>query len=150
MGLSQEFLTSSEKAFRAHPVWATSPGEHQQQAIEVGSALKLRQSPARDAAAAAQKAGDLPCRPLQSTARDAGEVQGLEKYLMTKLYSKVFAVSESDRERDEALARRIEVFPMPNVLAFFLHTSTYNDPRSSALPAHTRMCQHLRKNELFP
>ena len=49
VGLPQEFLTSSEKAFRAHPVWATSPGEHQQQAIEVGSAVKLRQSPYGDA-----------------------------------------------------------------------------------------------------
>lgn len=28
---------------------------------------------------------------------------------MTKLYGKVFAVSESDKERDEALARRMEV-----------------------------------------
>ncbi len=35
--------------------------------------------------------------------------QGLEKYLMTKLYSKVFAVSQTDQERDEALARRMEV-----------------------------------------
>lgn len=35
--------------------------------------------------------------------------QGLEKYLMTKLYSKVFAASQSDRERDEALAQRMEV-----------------------------------------
>lgn len=35
--------------------------------------------------------------------------QGLEKYLMTKLYGKVFAASEMDRERDEALARRMEV-----------------------------------------
>ena len=52
-------------------------------------------------------------------------MQGLEKYLMTKLYSKVFAVSESDRERDEALARRIEVLPMSHVHALFLQTSTY-------------------------
>ncbi len=37
------------------------------------------------------------------------KLQGLEKYLMTKLYGKVFAVSESDKERDEALARRMEV-----------------------------------------
>ena len=35
--------------------------------------------------------------------------QGLEKYLMTKLYGKVFAASQSDRERDEALAQRMEV-----------------------------------------
>lgn len=28
---------------------------------------------------------------------------------MTKLYSKVFAISEDDRERDEALSRRMEV-----------------------------------------
>ncbi len=36
-----------------------------------------------------------------------GRVQGLEKYLMTKIYHKVFAVSELDRERDEALTMRM-------------------------------------------
>ena len=36
-----------------------------------------------------------------------GHVQGLEKYLMTKIYHKVFAVSELDRERDEALTMRM-------------------------------------------
>lgn len=63
----QEFLISSEAAFRVHPMWSKSPGQHQQQAVE-----------------------------------------GLEKYLMTKLYTKVFAVSESDRERDEALSQRMQ------------------------------------------
>lgn len=56
-----------------------------------------------------------------------GGVQGLEKYLMTKLYSKVFAVSESDRERDEALARRMEVWmllPSCNSLPFHASTAT--------------------------
>ena len=33
--------------------------------------------------------------------------QGLEKYLMTKIYHKVFAVSELDRERDESLTMRM-------------------------------------------
>lgn len=31
----QDFLLKSEAAFKAHTVWASSPGEHQQQAIEV-------------------------------------------------------------------------------------------------------------------
>ena len=31
---------------------------------------------------------------------------------MTKLYNKVFAVSALDRERDEALSRRMEVRPI--------------------------------------
>ncbi len=31
----QEFLLKSEAAFRSHPVWASAPPEHQQQAIEV-------------------------------------------------------------------------------------------------------------------
>ena len=34
-------------------------------------------------------------------------MQGLEKYLMTKIYHKTFGVSELDRERDEALAVRM-------------------------------------------
>ena len=34
-------------------------------------------------------------------------VQGLEKYLMTKIYHKTFGVSELDRERDEALSLRM-------------------------------------------
>ena len=34
-------------------------------------------------------------------------VQGLEKYLMTKIYHKAFAVSSMDRERDEALGLRM-------------------------------------------
>jgi hypothetical protein len=33
----QDFLLKSEAAFKSHPVWASSPGEHQQQAIEVRS-----------------------------------------------------------------------------------------------------------------
>ena len=34
-------------------------------------------------------------------------MQGLEKYLMTKIYHKTFAMSSLDRERDEALTQRI-------------------------------------------
>ena len=34
-------------------------------------------------------------------------LQGLEKYLMTKIYHKTFAVSALDRERDEALSVRM-------------------------------------------
>ena len=34
--------------------------------------------------------------------------QGLEKYLMTKIYSKTFGVAAEDRERDAALAARME------------------------------------------
>ena len=33
--------------------------------------------------------------------------QGLEKYLMTKIYHRTFGVSELDRERDEALTARM-------------------------------------------
>ena len=39
--------------------------------------------------------------------RGAVTAQGLEKYLMTKIYHKVFAVSELDRERDESLTMRM-------------------------------------------
>ena len=35
-------------------------------------------------------------------------MQGLEKYLMTKIYAKTFAVSELDRERDQALYLRMK------------------------------------------
>ena len=34
-------------------------------------------------------------------------LQGLEKYLMNKIYHKTFGVSELDRERDEALHVRM-------------------------------------------
>ena len=34
-------------------------------------------------------------------------MQGLEKYLMTKIYYKTFAQSDLDRERDEALRHRM-------------------------------------------
>ncbi len=34
-------------------------------------------------------------------------MQGLEKYLMTKIYYKTFAQSELDRERDVALGQRM-------------------------------------------
>ncbi len=34
-------------------------------------------------------------------------LQGLEKYLMTKIHGKVFAQSALDRERDEALGQRM-------------------------------------------
>ena len=34
-------------------------------------------------------------------------MQGLEKYLMTKIYHKTFGVSELDSERDEALSVRM-------------------------------------------
>jgi hypothetical protein len=98
----QDFLLKSEAAFKSHPVWASSPGEHQQQAIEVGASqavfcmvlhalvLHVLFSPIAQHSACLQP-------------------QGLEKYLMTKLYGKVFAASQSDRERDEALAQRMEV-----------------------------------------
>ena len=48
------------------------------------------------------------CSPV-SKFRLCLQLQGLEKYLMTKLYGKVFAASQSDRERDEALAQRMDV-----------------------------------------
>ena len=35
------------------------------------------------------------------------EPQGLEKYLMTKIYSKTFGAAGEDRERDSALAARM-------------------------------------------
>jgi len=35
-------------------------------------------------------------------------LQGLEKYLMTKIYHKSFAVSAMDKERDEALSTRMQ------------------------------------------
>ena len=35
------------------------------------------------------------------------DVQGLEKYLMTKIYYKTFAQSELDKERDVALSQRM-------------------------------------------
>ena len=37
-----------------------------------------------------------------------GHAQGLEKYLMTKIYSKTFAGSDLDRERDQALYLRMK------------------------------------------
>ncbi|KAK9835042.1 hypothetical protein WJX81_006516 [Elliptochloris bilobata] len=40
-------------------------------------------------------------------AHQAQAVEGLEKYLMTKIYHKIFGVSELDRERDEALSLRM-------------------------------------------
>ncbi|BDA40541.1 probable vacuolar protein sorting-associated protein 9A at N-terminal half [Coccomyxa sp. Obi] len=40
-------------------------------------------------------------------AHKAQAVEGLEKYLMTKIYHKTFATSELDRERDEALHVRM-------------------------------------------
>lgn len=42
----QDFLLKNEAAFRAHPVWASAPGEHQQQAIEVRARLAAWPAPA--------------------------------------------------------------------------------------------------------
>jgi hypothetical protein len=39
--------------------------------------------------------------------RPPGRAQGLEKYLMTKIYGKTFGVAAEDRERDAALAARM-------------------------------------------
>ncbi len=38
---------------------------------------------------------------------DPSDMQGLEKYLMTKIYYKSFAQSELDKERDVALGQRM-------------------------------------------
>ena len=45
------------------------------------------------------------CLPAHHTA--FVHLQGLEKYLMTKIHGKVFAQSALDRERDEALGQRM-------------------------------------------
>jgi hypothetical protein len=95
-------LLKSEAAFKSHPVWASSPGEHQQQAIEVRTSLAVSCRVLR-----APVLHVLCCPIAQRSV--CLQPQGLEKYLMTKLYSKVFAASQSDRERDEALAQRMEV-----------------------------------------
>ncbi len=56
-------------------------------------------------------------------------MQGLEKYLMTKIYHKVFAVSELDRERDESLTMRMSAlgFIEPKHLDI---PETYHDEKS--------------------
>ena len=63
---------------------------------------------------------------LQSYLND---MQGLEKYLMTKIYHKVFAVSELDRERDESLTMRMSAlgFIEPKHLDI---PETYHDEKS--------------------
>ena len=123
----QSFLTKSEAAFRQHPVWASAPPAHQAQAVEVRAFLCMVSpvlsrtltigntvSPHSKAQTQThtsshtqhphwvtpqtQKTGLVPL-PLP--------VQGLEKYLMTKIYHKTFGVSELDRERDEALSMRM-------------------------------------------
>ena len=100
-------MLKSEAAFRAHPVWASAPGEHQQQAIEVSGGFCFTCYVSSELHS--PLASPMQCSCQVESCTDVRLLQGLEKYLMTKLYGKVFAVSESDRERDEALARRMEV-----------------------------------------
>ena len=85
----QAFLAKSEGTFRDHPVWANVPVEHQSQAMEVG-----RRSAVHATASFPQLT-------------HPSDVQGLEKYLMTKIYYKTFAQSELDKERDVALSQRM-------------------------------------------
>lgn len=58
--------------------------------------------------------------------------QGLEKYLMTKIYYKTFAQSELDRERDVALTQRMAAlnFVQPHHLDIPKH---YQEDNASQL-----------------
>ena len=90
---AQAFLAKSAGTFRDHPVWANAPVEHQSQAMEVQQA-------------AGQLTSDTSAyRSLRSLSTHL--MQGLEKYLMTKIFYKTFAQSELDRERDAALTQRM-------------------------------------------
>ena len=55
--------------------------------------------------------------------------QGLEKYLMTKIYAKTFGVSAEDRERDVALSERMAAlsFVRPEHLDI---PATYQDEKA--------------------
>lgn len=48
-----------------------------------------------------------PPEPQKSCCHMHGDLQGLEKYIMTRIHHYTFAVSALDRERDEALRLRI-------------------------------------------
>ena len=85
----QAFLAKSEGTFRDHPVWANVPVEHQSQAMEVGQGFTIHVN------------ASFP------QLNNPSDVQGLEKYLMTKIYYKTFAQSELDKERDVALSQRM-------------------------------------------
>ena len=85
----QAFLAKSEGTFRDHPVWANVPVEHQSQAMEVCQGFTIRVT------------ASFP------QLKNPSDMQGLEKYLMTKIYYKTFAQSELDKERDVALSQRM-------------------------------------------
>ncbi len=85
----QAFLAKSEGTFRDHPVWANVPVEHQSQAMEVVQGFTIHVN------------ASFP------QLKNPSDVQGLEKYLMTKIYYKTFAQSELDKERDVALSQRM-------------------------------------------
>ena len=66
-------------------------------------------------------------------------MQGLEKYLMTKIYSQTFAISELDRERDQVLFLRMKALD-------FVHPVHLDLPESYAgLEAVTRAQEQLAK-----
>ena len=67
-------------------------------------------------------------------------LQGLEKYLMTKIHGKVFAQSVLDRERDEALGQRMAAlsFVRPEHLDI---PAVYQDEKVTTACAHIELCR---------
>ena len=90
----RQFLASSDASFRAHPLWAGEDPAPRHPRLHIALDRVTRPLLPQDIYSSP------PCISLpgsDAAALDAAG-EGLEKYVMTKLYDKVFQASEEDRE----------------------------------------------------
>ncbi|GLI64682.1 hypothetical protein VaNZ11_008036 [Volvox africanus] len=77
-------------------------------------------------------------------------VEGLEKYLMTKLYDRTFGMDPLDRERDAVLSRRLAALAGFVTPAHLEVTEQFQVPLASGEGGHVvAACKELKKMSLF-
>lgn len=97
----QVFLTQVEQQFQQHPVWRGCQPEVLDQAVEVRRG-RTQTPPARACLENKANSSHFMCPPLRPA-------QGLEKYVMSKVWRQTFGVWQEDRERDERYRRLMQV-----------------------------------------
>ena len=133
----QAFLEGTERLFRSHPAWRGSPPEVLDQAVEVrgrpwwrgrriGRGKAGRDEPASFAPAASPHA-----RPPTAPPRPCA--QGLEKYVMSKVWRQVFGAWGEDAERDERYARLAQALSFVDLDALAGARGAAPDPALLAL-----------------
>lgn len=110
-----------EKAFSAHPLWAGASQDELDSAVEVGYSSTCAEISDtlravglchfglhKDPSFVAYNLTDTVLILQYSSECRNKRLQGLEKYLMTKLHDRTFSVDPSDAERDRVLSTRMD------------------------------------------